>query len=385
MAAPLRILGCLLLALPIVGCSEPPAGSETSRVAPPPGAAPAPHRAPGDIARIAADNGPAVVNIATTRHVPHGDGVPGLPERFRGTPLEELFRRFFGGEAPPRRQFEARSLGSGFVIDRAGYVVTNAHVVAEADEILVQLSDRRQLRAELVGEDRATDLALLKVAAEGLTTVDLADGDEIRVGEWVVAMGAPFGFENSVTAGIVSAKGRSLPDRTGSYVPFLQTDVAINPGNSGGPLFNLDGEVVGVNAQIYSRSGGYMGLSFAIPAGVVREVVADLRSTGEVRHGWLGVALQDVSRELARSLGLDSPEGGVVTRVMEGSPAADAGLRPGDVIVAVGGEPVAEAGDIPPRIGRLKPGSKVTLTLVREGERIREEVTLGALSEAGEH
>jgi serine protease Do len=375
-----RLARCALVPLALVvaaGCSEQPAPNGGSGGAGPPAAAEGVSANGGAFAPIVAAHGPAVVNISTTRKA--ADRAD-LPEQFRGTPFEEFFRRFFDGGERPR---QSHSLGSGFIVSGDGHVVTNAHVVAGASEIVVRLSDRRQLAAEVVGMDKATDLALLKVAAEGLPTLTFADSDRVEVGEWVVAMGSPFGFANSVTAGIVSAKGRSLPGDAGSYVPFLQTDVAINPGNSGGPLFNQDGQVVGVNAQIYSKSGGYMGLSFAIPASVAANVVAQLKESGEARHGWLGVAVQDVDRELAASLGLEQPGGGIITRVEPDSPAAAAGLATGDVIVAVDGKTVGDASDLPPLVGGHKPGTALTLTLIRDGERIQREVELGALADRG--
>ncbi|MFA9460569.1 Do family serine endopeptidase [Thiohalorhabdus methylotrophus] len=333
-----------------------------------------------DFTQIIQANQKAVVNISTTREV--GGGGPQIPERFKGTPFERFFRRFFGGPDGGGQKREVSSLGSGFIVSSDGHIVTNAHVVKGASEIVVQLSDRRQLEAELLGTDRATDVALLKVDASGLPTVAWSSGDKLEVGDWVLAMGSPFGFEQSATAGIVSAKGRSIPGKAGSYVPFLQTDVAINPGSSGGPLFNLAGEVVGINAQIYSRSGGYMGLSFAIPTRMARDVVAEIKEHGEVRHGYLGVGVQRLNRELAQSMGLDKPRGGLIADVKPDSPAAEAGLQSGDIILAVDGEPVAKAGDIPPKIGRLDPGTEVTLTILRSEERIEKTVTLGSLAEA---
>ncbi|MEF8794601.1 Do family serine endopeptidase [Thiohalorhabdus sp.] len=324
---------------------------------------------------IVAANRDAVVNISTTRKV-EGSG-PAMPERFEGTPFEDFFRRFFEG---PER--ETQSLGSGFIVSGDGHIVTNAHVVKNASKVVVQLADRRQLEAEVLGKDLATDLAVLKVAAEGLPSLTWSEGAGPQVGEWVLALGSPFGFEHSATAGIVSARGRSIPGQAGSYVPFLQTDVALNPGSSGGPLFNPDGEVVGVNAQIYSKSGGYMGLSFAIPSKVARDVVAEIRREGEVSHGYLGVAVQDMNRELARSLGLDKPRGGLIARVRPGTPADEAGLETGDVILAVNGQEIAQAGDIPPLVGRMDPGSEVMLTLLRAEQRMDKTVTLGALAEA---
>ncbi|MFP4561519.1 MAG: Do family serine endopeptidase [Thiohalorhabdus sp.] len=328
---------------------------------------------------IVQDNREAVVNISTTRKM---DG-PGqeIPERFRGTPFEDFFQRFFEGPGGGRER-EVQSLGSGFVVSSDGHIVTNAHVVQEASEIVVQFADRRQRKAEVLGKDMATDLAVLKVDADDLPTVRWSDGEAPQVGEWVLAMGSPFGFEHSVTSGIISAKGRSIPGQAGSYVPFLQTDVAINPGSSGGPLFNLDGEVVGVNAQIFSKSGGYMGLSFAIPSDMARDVVAEIKEDGEVSHGYLGVGIQELDRDLARSMGLEKPRGGLVADVKPDSPADEAGLQSGDIILEVDGESIDRSGDIPPLIGRLDPGTEVTLTLLREEERIEKTATLGSLQEA---
>jgi len=332
-----------------------------------------------DFTGIVQEHGPAVVNISTTQRV-SAQGAPNLPPQFEGTPFEDFFQRFFG--EMPRRQYETHSLGSGFIISEDGYVVTNAHVIQDATEIVVQLTDRRQLEAEVVGKDATIDIALLKVEAEDLPVVATGSSEELEVGEWVVAIGSPFGFENSVTAGIVSAKGRSLP--SDNYVNFIQTDVAVNPGNSGGPLFNLDGEVVGINAQIYSKSGGFMGLSFAIPVDVAMDAVEQLKEHGRVRRGWLGVYIQDVSPELAESFGMDKPVGALVARVMEGSPAEKGGLQSGDVVVAVNGEPVRTSGDLPPKIGRLQPEETAVLTVMREGERRKVEVVVGSRESAQE-
>jgi len=334
-----------------------------------------------DFTGIVKEHGPAVVNISTTQKV-QARGAPNLPPQFEGTPFEDFFRRFFGEQMPHQREYETHSLGSGFIISEDGYVVTNAHVIKDATEIVVQLTDRRQLEAELVGKDSTIDVALLKVDAEGLPTVEVGDPQNLNVGEWVVAIGSPFGFENSVTSGIVSAKGRSLP--TDNYTNFIQTDVAVNPGNSGGPLFNLDGEVVGINAQIYSKSGGFMGLSFAIPIDIAMDAVAQIKEHGEVRRGWLGVYIQDVSRELAESFGMDKPIGALVARVVEGSPAEKAGLEPGDVVIEVNGDKIRTAGDLPPKIGRLGPGSEATLTVIREGEEKRITVTVTTRDESGQ-
>jgi len=373
----------LLFGLALAGCAD----SSTDKQAGAPeeaqeASASAPAGAqglPGGFAGIVESQGQAVVNISTTKKVERAGAK--LPERFEGTPMEPFFRRFFGGPGGQQER-EVHSLGSGFIVSSDGHIVTNAHVIKDASEVMVQLNDRRQLQAEVLGKDMATDLAVLKVEAEGLPTVTWSNGGDLQVGEWVLAMGAPFGFENSATAGIVSAKGRSIPGKAGGYVPFLQTDVAINPGSSGGPLFNTKGEVVGVNAQIYSQSGGYMGLSFAIPAGVAQDVVAQIKEDGDVRHGYLGVSVQDINRELADSLGLDNPRGGLINRVEPESAAAEAGLQTGDVILAVAGEKVSTAGDIPPKLGAYEPGEEVTLTLLRDGGKIERTATLGSLDKA---
>ncbi|HEY6610300.1 MAG TPA: DegQ family serine endoprotease [Pseudomonas sp.] len=331
---------------------------------------------------------PAVVNISTRQTMPaQPAGMPpqmvpdleGLPPMFR-----EFFERSIPqmppGQAPRKRQ--AQSLGSGFIISADGYVLTNNHVVADADEIIVRLSDRSELEAKLVGADPRTDVALLKVEGNGLPSVKLGKSEDLKVGEWVVAIGSPFGFDHSVTAGIVSAKGRSLPDE--NYVPFIQTDVAINPGNSGGPLFNLDGEVVGINSQIFTRSGGFMGLSFAIPIDVAMNVAEQLKADGKVNRGWLGVVIQEVSKDLAETFGLDKPAGALVAQVLEDSPGAKGGLQVGDVILALDGKPIVASADLPHLVGGLKPGTKVTLDVVRDGDRQQLAMAIGALPEDGE-
>ena len=330
-----------------------------------------------DFTALVKKEAPAVVNISTvTRR-----------ERSQQSQLDqlpEMFRRFFdefggpggpGGGPAPRSETE--SLGSGFIISSDGYVLTNYHVVGEADEIVVRLQDRRELDAELIGSDPQSDLALIKVDASDLPVVDIGSSDDLQVGEWVLAIGAPFGFDSSVTAGIVSAKGRSLP--TDNYVPFIQTDVAINPGNSGGPLFNLNGQVVGINSQIVSRSGGYMGLSFAIPIDLAMDVADQLKETGEVSRGWLGVLIQEVDRDLAESFGLDKPMGALVAQVQSGSPAAEAGLRPGDVIIAFNGREIQRSAQLPKWVGALKAGTEAEMTVVRDGDEKTLEVTVGEL------
>lgn len=332
-----------------------------------------------DFTDLVEDQYRSVVNISTSREIePQRGGLsPGfdIPE-FEDSPFGDLFRKFFGERAQPRSR-DTASLGSGFIISSDGYVLTNGHVVADADEIIVRLHDRRQFEAELVGTDKRSDVALLKIDAEGLPAVKIGDPDDLEVGEWVLAIGSPFGFDHSVTAGIVSAKGRSLPND--NYVPFIQTDVAINPGNSGGPLFNLDGEVVGVNAQIFSRTGGFMGLSFAIPIDVAEDVADQLRETGKVARGWLGVVIQEVTRDLAESFGMDRAHGALVTQVLPDSPAAKAGLRVGDVIVAFNGDEVPRSSALPPMVGVTPIGSKAEVDIVRDGERMTLRVTIGRL------
>jgi serine protease Do len=272
--------------------------------------------------------------------------------------------------------------GSGFIISPDGYIVTNHHVVASADKVMVRLDDRREFDAKLVGTDKQTDVALLKIEATNLPTVKLGNSDVLKVGQWVVAIGAPFGLERSATQGIVSALSRSLPGD--QYVPFIQTDVAVNPGNSGGPLFDLAGQVVGINSQIYSRTGGYMGLSFAIPINTAMNVVQQLKTEGRVERGWLGVVMQSMTQDLARSLGAKEPVGALVSQVNEGSPAAEAGMKTGDIIVAFNGKPIADSGDLPPLVGTTKPGQTVPVTVVREGKERTINVKVGSFPESDE-
>jgi serine protease Do len=339
-----------------------------------------------DFTQLAEDNSPAVVNIGTTvKHqneggpaeVPPQFQIPDLPE---DSPLNEFFRKFFGeggGMEGPESLDPQTSLGSGFIISKDGYVITNYHVVKDADEVIVTLSDRRQFPAKVIGSDERSDLAVLKIDADNLPVVKLGDSTTLKVGEWVLAIGSPFGFDYSVTAGIVSAKGRSLPSE--SYVPFIQTDVAINPGNSGGPLFNLRGEVVGVNSQIYSRTGGFMGLSFAIPVEVVVDVYQQLKDKGVVVRGWLGVLIQDVTRDLAESFGMDRPRGALVAKVLPDGPATEAGIQPGDIIVEFNGKQVSTSSDLPPMVGNAKVGDRVPVKVIRNGNSISLEMTIGEL------
>ncbi|MBB3191075.1 DegQ family serine endoprotease [Halomonas cerina] len=335
-----------------------------------------------DFTELVEEAAPGVVNISTTRLV---EGRSPF-HNFGGQEVPEIFRHFFGDRFPippgsgPGRSEERQSLGSGFVIDEDGYIMTNAHVVDGADEIVVRLNDRRELQAELVGVDAKTDVAVLKVDAVNLPTLALGDSDGLKVGQWVAAIGSPFGFDYSVTAGIISAIDRTLP--RDAYVPFIQTDVAINPGNSGGPLFNLEGEVIGVNSQILTRSGGYMGLSFAIPINVAMDVADQLRNEGSVSRGWLGVMIQPVSRDLAESFGMDSPKGALIADLDPDGPAAQGGLEAGDIILEVNGREVAQSSTLPRLIGQVAPGNEVELTLLRDGERRELSVTLGDWPEA---
>lgn len=328
---------------------------------------------------------PAVVNISTRQKLPERAVANQMPD-LEGLP--PMLREFFERSMPqaPRgqggRQREAQSLGSGFIISKDGYILTNNHVVADADEIIVRLSDRSELEAKLIGADARTDVALLKVEGKDLPIVKLGKSDALKVGSWVLAIGSPFGFDHSVTAGIVSAKGRSLPNE--SYVPFIQTDVAINPGNSGGPLFNLDGEVVGINSQIFTRSGGFMGLSFAIPIDVAMSVADQLKANGKVNRGWLGVVIQEVNKDLAESFGLDKPAGALVAQVLENGPAAKGGLQVGDVILSMNGQPIVMSADLPHLVGGLKPGTKIDLGIVRDGNRKNLSLSIGALPEDGQ-
>ena len=273
---------------------------------------------------------------------------------------------------------QARSLGSGFILSSDGYILTNEHVIDKARQVIVRLSDGRQMTAKVVGDDRRSDLALLKINADNLPAVKIADISKQRVGEWVLAIGSPFGFDHSVTVGIISAKGRSLD--TEQYVPFIQTDAAINPGNSGGPLFNLQGQVVGVNSQIYSQTGGFIGLAFAIPIDVAIKVAHQLKATGHVRRGWLGVMVQEVTRELAASFKLTVPRGALVARVLPDSPAAQSGLRTGDVILSFNGITLRSSRDLPPLVGNADPDQTVDLKLLRDGKVVTLKVQLGVLS-----
>ncbi|KEA65577.1 HtrA protease/chaperone protein [Marinobacterium lacunae] len=338
-----------------------------------------------DFTELVEDSSPAVVNISTVQATESERssalGQFGAPD---SEDIPEIFRHFFRNlpDMEPRPKRTPQSLGSGFIISEDGYVLTNNHVVQGAERVLVRLNDRRELEAEIVGTDERSDVALLKIEAEDLPVVKIGKARDLRVGEWVLAIGSPFGFDHTVTAGIVSAKERALANET--YVPFIQTDVAINPGNSGGPLFNLDGEVVGINSQIYTRSGGFMGLSFAIPIDVAMDVADQLKSQGHVSRGWLGVIIQEVNRDLAESFGLDKPAGALVAKVLPDSPAQAAGLLEGDVITSFNGRSIALSSDLPHLVGRVKPGTEAKMDVIRDGERTTINVEVGLLPEDGQ-
>ncbi|MFC4309589.1 DegQ family serine endoprotease [Steroidobacter flavus] len=357
-----------LLGIALAGCNGSFADNNPTQAAasPPPAIATASPRnvaaALPDFASLVDHYGPAVVNVAVVgKQQPISNEGPGGMSP--NDPFQDFFRRF--GQPMPRNQQPARGEGSGFIVSADGYILTNAHVVADADEVTVKTTDRREYTAKVVGFDEATDVAVLKIDAKNLPTVKIGDPAKLRPGEWVIAIGSPFGFENSVTAGIVSATSRSMPGS--NYAPFIQTDVAVNPGNSGGPLFNLQGEVVGINSQIYSRSGGYMGLSFAIPIDVASNVQQQLVSNGKVTRSRIGVSIQDVNAQLAESFGLDRPKGALVGMVEENGPGAKAGIKAGDVILKVDGTEIEQSSQLPGLIASKKPGSTVNLDVWREG------------------
>jgi serine protease Do len=317
-----------------------------------------------DFSSLVEQYGPAVVNVAVVGKAQEIADFPGMAP---GDPLNEFFRRF--GRPMPRGEMPTpRGEGSGFIVSSDGYVLTNAHVVADAEEVTVKTTDRREYTAKVVGLDERTDVAVLKIDAKNLPTVRIGDASKLKPGEWVIAIGSPFGFENSVTAGIVSATSRSVPGSETNYAQFIQTDVAVNPGNSGGPLFNLQGEVVGINSQIYSRTGGYMGLSFAVPIDVANNVKDQLIKTGRVTRSRIGVSIQDVNAQLADSFGLDRPRGALVGMVEEDAPGDKAGLKAGDVILGVDGVEIDTSSQVPGLIASKKPGSKVQLEVWRDGK-----------------
>ncbi len=324
-----------------------------------------------DFTELAEKHGAEVVNISVTQNL-RSNGMSPFPGLEGDEQMQEFFRRFGipnmpgmpgqnGGAQP---DYKSQSLGSGFIISSDGYILTNAHVVNEADEVIVKLSDKREFKAKIIGADKRTDVALVKIEATGLPKVDVGDPAKLKVGEWVAAIGSPFGLENTMTAGIVSAKGRALPQE--NFVPFIQTDVAINPGNSGGPLFNLAGEVVGINSQIYSRSGGSMGLSFAIPIDVAIDVSNQLKATGKITRGWLGIAIQEITKELADSFGMKNTNGALVASVEKNSPADKGGLEAGDVITKFDTKPIVTSSDLPRSVGATKPGKVVAVEILRK-------------------
>lgn len=364
-----RLLCCGLLAVALVlgGCGQSSDATSTEQAST--------TLALPNFTQLVDDNKASVVNISTTQKVQVGSAAVGdLLNRLFGDQLGDRLQRQFG---QPQHPQETHSLGSGFILSKDGYILTNYHVVKGADSIRVRLNDRRELPAKVIGQDEPSDLALLKVDADNLVPVKIGSSHDLKVGQWVLAIGAPFGFDSTVTAGIVSAKSRSLPND--NYVPFIQTDVPINPGNSGGPLFNLNGEVVGINSQIVSKSGGFMGLSFAIPIDLAMQVVKQLKAGKQVQRGWLGVMIQNVTHDLAKSFGLNRPHGALVARVSPDSPAAKAGIKAGDVIVKFNGVPVDTSGELPPIVGLLSPGSRADVEVVRHGKHKSLTVTIGTL------
>ena len=358
-----------LLGLASAGCSRTGSDDGTPRPAPP--AVSAPSRAPGAgvelprFVNLVKEQGPTVVNISATLEAVPG-GVP------PGHPLYDFFR-YFGGP-PDSGEGGSASVGSGFIISEDGYILTNAHVVAGTDTVRVKLTTKREYPAKVIGADPYTDVALLKIGATGLRPVQAGNPADMEPGEWVAAIGAPFGFENSVTVGVVSAKGRLLPN--GSYVPFIQTDVAVNPGNSGGPLFDTAGRVIGINSQIYSQTGGYMGISFAIPIDIAMDISKQLREHGKVTRGRIGVQLQELTYDLATTLDLKEPKGALVAAVQPGGPAHRAGIRPADVIVAVDGKPVETTADLARLIGGARPGEVISADIWRDGKKRPVKVTV---------
>ncbi len=375
----------LLLAFSSPACAqtEDTAAPASATPANPPAAAPATARALPDFTGLVDQYGAAVVNVVSTRQA----AVPASSPLSPDDPLYEFFRRFGipipgipNGQAPPPQV--QRGEGSGFIVNSEGYILSNAHVVDQASHVTVKLQDRREFTAKVIGVDRRTDVAVLKIDAHDLPTVKFGDSSKLKPGEWVVAIGSPFGFENSVTAGVVSATARAVGAQ-GSIVPFIQTDVAVNPGNSGGPLFNMRGEVVGINSMIYSGTGGYQGISFAIPIDVALDVERQLIQYGHVTRGRIGVTIQNVNAELARSFGLDRPRGALVSSVEQGGPAAEAGLQPGDIIVGVQGQKIETSPELPGVIAHLRPGTTASLDIVRNGKPQRVEVRIARLKEPG--
>ena len=371
------VLASVAFAL-IAGCGEKkdapaPQGQPSATVAP---AVSGPTVELPSFVTLVKKEGPVVVNVTTVRTVRQSaEAMPGMAP---DDPLYEFFRRFL--PPPATQESQAQGLGSGFIISQDGYILTNAHVVADADEATVRLTSKRQFKAKIVGIDPPTDVALLKIDASGLPFVRIGAPDKLEVGEWVAAIGAPFGLENTVTAGIVSAKGRSLPEET--YVPFIQSDVALNPGNSGGPLFNMRGEVVGINSMIYSQTGGYMGLSFTIPIDLAIDISKQLQASGKVTRGRIGVQAQELNAEVAASFGLQEPDGALVAMLEKGGPADRAGIQVGDVILGFNDRPVQTAADLARLVAGTKPGTTATADLWRKGSRQSAKVTVAELTPA---
>lgn len=337
--------------------------------------------------QLVKESRPAIVNVSTTQKMAEagirhrGFNPPG--GMMEEDPFSEFFKRFYDQRPGLPQDRQSNSLGSGFIISPDGYILTNAHVAArDSDKIIVRLSDNRERSAKLIGTDELTDVALLKIEGENLPVVRIGNSDNVEVGEWVLAIGSPFGLEHTATQGIVSAVGRNLP--SDAYVPFIQTDAAVNPGNSGGPLFNTRGEVIGINSQIYSSTGGYMGLSFAIPIKLAIQVAEQLKSTGEVTRGWLGIMIQSVNQELAEAFGLERPRGALVSHILPDSPAARAGVQLGDIIVKYGGEPVDDSSQLPRMIGATPVGKTVPMTILRRGESMEVKATIARLEEQEE-
>jgi serine protease Do len=322
-----------------------------------------------DFTKLVDNNSASIVNISTVRksQTKSANSNPQLPN----DELNEFLKKFFGDKGfdnPDKRiPRKSQSMGSGFIYSADGYIITNHHVIADADQIIVKLNDKRELDAKLIGSDPSSDIALLKIKAKNLKPVKVGNSENLKVGQWVLAIGSPFGFESTVTAGIVSAIGRSLPND--NYVPFIQTDVAINPGNSGGPLFNLNGEVVGINAQIFSRSGGFMGLSFAIPMNVANNVIKQLKVSGKVSRGWLGVYIQEVTNNLAKSFGMKNPSGALISKIIPDGPASKSDLKVGDIILKFDGKKIVTSSSLPPIVGNTKVGKNVKIEILRKGSK----------------
>ena len=379
-----RSLAVMALAVALAACSRDTSAQQTRPAAAPAAAAESAASDPSmrllpDFTPLVEKYGSAVVNVEVVEKAQPAPGFQGLSPN---DPFYDFFRRFgipAPGEGPRASQPPARGAGSGFIVSPDGYILTNTHVVAEAETVTVRLTDRREYQAKVIGADERTDVAVIKINASNLPIVKLGDPTRLKPGQWVLAIGSPFGFENSATAGIISATSRSIPGE--NSVPFIQTDVAVNPGNSGGPLFNMAGEVIGINSQIFSRTGGFMGVSFAIPIDVARNVEEQLIKTGRVVRGRIGVTIQDVNAQLAESFGLDRPHGALVSSVDKDGPAAKAGVQPGDVILSVGGHPIERYGELSGAIAAMKPGADTTLDLWRAGKPQKVSVRIEELKE----